>query len=271
MSGTVSETASSTVSRTKEGIPTWSGEANSFVQYEEAALLWEQSLTWEKRYTAGPRLVQELTGAARRLVAGQPAGWVAFRGGVTLLMDHLRQALGKPRVNEVTDLLAAYFKGTRRKNSESMNDYITRKFEAYMRASQAMKRVAPHYEAREPSGGSRSWNRRSSEDYSQWGGRSDASEPRDTAEADGAATEKGTSTTEGPATCRAGAAMVVPGLAAGGEDHGHSPAGTGTGPHRLRRRAQWAKALEAWSSFPHSSRDGTCWQMRGWTTMSGTS
>ena len=151
MSGTVSETASSTVSRTKEGIPTWSGEANSFVQYEEAALLWEQSLTWEKRYTAGPRLVQELTGAARRLVAGQPAGWVAFRGGVTLLMDHLRQALGKPRVNEVTDLLAAYFKGTRRKNSESMNDYITRKFEAYMRASQAMKRVAPHYEAREPS------------------------------------------------------------------------------------------------------------------------
>ena len=56
----------------------------------------------ERKKGAGPKLVQELTGAARRLVAGQPAGWVAYRGGVTTLMDHLRQALGKLRVNEVT-------------------------------------------------------------------------------------------------------------------------------------------------------------------------
>ncbi|CAE7557684.1 unnamed protein product, partial [Symbiodinium microadriaticum] len=62
-------------------------------------------------------------------------------------MNHLRQALGKPRVNEVTDLLATYFKGTRRRNGESMNEFITRKNEAYMRASQAMKRVQPFYEA----------------------------------------------------------------------------------------------------------------------------
>ncbi|OLP90409.1 hypothetical protein AK812_SmicGene28023 [Symbiodinium microadriaticum] len=140
------ESSSTAVTRTKEGIPSWSGEAGSFVQYEEAALLWEQSLTWEKRYTAGPKLVQELTGAARRYVAGQPAGWVAYRGGVTTLMDHLRKALGKPRVNEVTDLLATYFKGTRRKANESMNEFITRKTEAYMRASQALKRVQPHYD-----------------------------------------------------------------------------------------------------------------------------
>ena len=48
MSGTT-EAASATVTRTKDGIPCWGGEASSFVQYEEAALLWEQSLTWEKR------------------------------------------------------------------------------------------------------------------------------------------------------------------------------------------------------------------------------
>ena len=59
-----------TAGRTKDGIPTRAGEANTFIQYEEAALLWEQSLTYEKRYTAGPKLVQELTGAARRLVSG---------------------------------------------------------------------------------------------------------------------------------------------------------------------------------------------------------
>ncbi|CAE7287306.1 unnamed protein product [Symbiodinium sp. CCMP2592] len=145
MSG-ASDSGATAVTRNKDGIPCWSGEAGSFVEYEEAALLWEQSLTWEKRYTAGPRLVQELSGAARRFVAGQSAGWVAYRGGVKALMDHLRKALGKPRVNEVTDLLALYFKGTKRKANESMNEYITRKTEAYMRASQALKRVQPHYD-----------------------------------------------------------------------------------------------------------------------------
>lgn len=171
MSG-ASESGATAVTRTKDGIPCWSGEAGTFVQYEEAALLWEQSLTWEKRYTAGPKLVQELTGAARRFVAGQSAGWVAYHGGVRILMDHLRKALGKPRVNEVTDLLATYFKGTRRKANESMNEYITRKTEAYMRASQALKRVQPHYEREDPGRQGGLWNasRRGSYDsYTSWG------------------------------------------------------------------------------------------------------
>ena len=65
MSGS-GDTGQANVSRTKDGIPIWGGEASSFVQYEEAVLLREQSLTC----AAGPRLVQELTGAARRLVRG---------------------------------------------------------------------------------------------------------------------------------------------------------------------------------------------------------
>ncbi|CAE7582483.1 RE1 [Symbiodinium sp. CCMP2592] len=158
MSGAASEAGATTTSRTKDGIPTWSGEASSFVSYEEAALLWEQSLTWEKRYTAGPRLMQELTGAARRLVSGQPAGWVAYRGGVRVLMDHLRRALGKPRVNEVTDLLATYFKGTKK---------------AQWRASKAASRpTAPT--------ASSGWasERRSSGDWSrQWTPGPEAEEP----------------------------------------------------------------------------------------------
>ena len=153
------------VGRTKQGVPTWGREANTFVQYAEAAL------TWEKRYTAGPRLVQELSGAARRLVAGQPPGWVAHRGGVATLIEHLRRRLGKPKVTEVTDLLASYFKGTRRKPHESMNDYITRKTEAYMRASQALRRVQPHYERQQHTfGGYDSASRRTSMDsqYRTW-------------------------------------------------------------------------------------------------------
>ncbi|CAE7500597.1 RE1, partial [Symbiodinium sp. CCMP2456] len=119
----------------------------------------------------GPKLVQELSGAAKRYVAGQPAGWVAYRGGVERLMTYLRQALGKPRVNEVTDLLATYFKGTRRKSGESMNEYITRKSEAYMRANQAMKRVQPHYETGAPRPAASPWGaeRRHSGDYYSYG------------------------------------------------------------------------------------------------------
>ncbi|CAE7797952.1 unnamed protein product, partial [Symbiodinium sp. CCMP2456] len=102
-------------------------------------------LVYNKRYTAAPRLMAELTGAARRLVAGKPAEEVAFVGGVRVLLDYLRRTLGKPQVNEVTDLLGKYFKGTRRRSGESMNEYITRKSEAFLRVSQALKRVQPHY------------------------------------------------------------------------------------------------------------------------------
>ena len=82
MSATTETSSTSQSLRTKDGIPTWGGDASTFTLYEESALNWEQSLTWEKRYVAGPKLVQELTGAAKRYVAGQPPGWVSFRGGV---------------------------------------------------------------------------------------------------------------------------------------------------------------------------------------------
>ena len=206
MSGTAAEASTTTSSRTKDGIPTWSGEASSFVSYEEAALLWEQSLAYEKRYTAGPRLMQELTGATRWFVSGQPAGWVAYRGGVQVLMTHLRQALGKPRVNEVTDLLATYFKGTRRRSGETMNEYITRKTEAYMRASQALQRVQPHYEAgaatkAAPMDTTNRWtsDRRSSGEWSrQWTPAPESEEPtlRATEEGEEASAEGSTRPTK---------------------------------------------------------------------------
>ena len=240
MSGS-GDTAQSAVSRTKDGIPIWGGEAGSFVQYEEAALLWEQSLTWEKRYTAGPRLVQELTGAARRLVAGQPAGWVAYRGGVTTLMDHLRKALGKPRVNEVTDLLAAYFKGTKRKSQESMNEYITRKFEAFMRASQAMKRVAPFYESdpREGYPEVRPWSRRTSVESSQWGWNSGSQGPDPEA-----GTNPGPAPSEGPGDAATEA--------------------TSTSPSTTWPDSQWQSRNSGWSGW-HDWRWGPSWYGSGGT------
>lgn len=48
----------------------------------------------------------------------------------------------------MTDHLSRYFKATKRKRLESMNEYITRKSEAYARACQAYVRVAGHYDNR---------------------------------------------------------------------------------------------------------------------------
>ena len=87
----------------------------------------------------------ELTGAAKRLVAGKRHDWVSHTGGVQDLMKHLRSCLGKPLVSDLTEHLNRYFKNSRRRANESMNDYITRKCEVYLRACQALQRVTPHH------------------------------------------------------------------------------------------------------------------------------
>ena len=127
--------------RSKDGVPIWNGESASFQTYEEMALQWEQGIPWHKRYLCGPRLVSELTGSAKKHILGKRPDWLSFNGGVDRLLQHLRQALGRPQIAEMSDHLNRYFKATKRKKMESMNDYITRKIEAYTRARQALCRV----------------------------------------------------------------------------------------------------------------------------------
>ena len=88
-----------------------------------------------------PKLKAELTGPAKRLVLGQDPGWGAHAEGARALMNFLRQKLGRPQLPELSELLMKYFRGTKRKPHESVNDYVTRKCEAYVRAQQAMLRV----------------------------------------------------------------------------------------------------------------------------------
>ncbi|CAE7853715.1 RE1 [Symbiodinium sp. KB8] len=132
--------------RSKDGVPIWNGEAGSFQEFEETALIWEQSIAMNKRYLCGPKLIAELTGAAKRLVAGKRHDWVSHNRGVRDLMKHLRACLGKPLVSDLTEHLNRYFKSSRRRPNESMNDYITRKCEVYLRACQALQRVTPHHD-----------------------------------------------------------------------------------------------------------------------------
>ena len=62
---------STEVTRSKDGVPQWDGDATKFQEYEEQALQWEQSIPYHKRYLAGPKLVAELSGPARKHVTGK--------------------------------------------------------------------------------------------------------------------------------------------------------------------------------------------------------
>lgn len=133
------------ITRSKEGVPQWSGDSRSFQDYEEQAMRWEQSIAYHKRYLCGPRLQAELQGTAKKLVVGKRPDWLSFAGGVEHLLDYLRQRLGKPQIPDLSDYLNQYFRQSKRKKFESMNNYIVRKVEVYARARQALARVQRHY------------------------------------------------------------------------------------------------------------------------------
>ena len=142
----MSSSGGETTTRSKDGVPQWDGNSATFQRYEEEALLWQEGIPYHKRYMSGPRLVAELQGAAKRMVTGKAPGWVSYHGGVEALMQHLRECLGRPQVAEMTDYLNQYFRNSRRRNGESINDYVTRKSEIYLRAQQALNRVRPHHD-----------------------------------------------------------------------------------------------------------------------------
>ena len=131
------------ISRSKDGVPQWSGDAASYQEYEEQALQWEQSIAYGKRYLCGPKLIQEMSGTARKLVTGKRPDWLSFNGGVAHLMKHLRRSLGRPQIPELSEYLNKYFKQSRRRKFETMSQYIVRKTEVYQRAKQALARVLP--------------------------------------------------------------------------------------------------------------------------------
>ena len=146
------------ITRTREGIPQWSGDAASFQEYEEQALQWEQSVPYHKRALCGPKLIAELSGTARKFITGKRPDWCSYDGGVARLLEHLRNSLGRPQIPELSEVLNRYFRQSRRRRGESMNDYIVRKTELYTRARQSLARVEKHYD-----GGN--WSRQSGSSY----------------------------------------------------------------------------------------------------------
>lgn len=156
------------VTKTKDGVPQWDGDSNLFQQYEEEALQWEQSIATHKRYLCAPRLIGELSGSAKKHVMGKRPDWVSFEGGVTYLLRHLRECLGKPTIPELTEFLNRFFRQSRRKRFETMNQYITRKLEIYNRARQALARVQGYYDHRYHQRQRSSWSSWQWDRSNQW-------------------------------------------------------------------------------------------------------
>ena len=161
---------STEIHRSKDGVPQWDGDSVSFQDYEEQALQWEQGIPYHKRYLAGPKLVAELSGPARRYVMGKRPQWLSFNGGVLHLLQHLRECLGRPTIPETTEYLNKYFRHSRRRRFENMNTYITRKVEVYHRARQSLARVQQFFgkhrrDHREHEWQQRRWSQSSWDDW----------------------------------------------------------------------------------------------------------
>ena len=132
----------------------WDGDPTTFTEFAEMAGHWQQSVAYHKRYLCGPKLQAELSGSARRFVMSMAPGWISFDGGVDRLLNHLRMHLGQPQLSEMSDYMARYFKMSKRKRHETMNEYITRKAELYMRTCQSLDRVQQRYEPEKSKHGS---------------------------------------------------------------------------------------------------------------------
>lgn len=132
-------------SRSKDSaVPSFDGTAERFPIYKEEALQYTFTLERHKRYLAGPRLVQGLSGVARTVVRKRLAvdpQWLAQPRGAYDLLDHLEANLGQPTLLSASQYIHKFFYQLRRKKGETMVQWTNRHSEALWEASRALKRV----------------------------------------------------------------------------------------------------------------------------------
>lgn len=98
-----------TVTRTKDGVPGWSGEPATWLEFKQAARLYVASTKYENRYTCGPRIAAELTGAAKKAIMGKKSSWLSDPQGTEMLLQHLQNVVGEPALPEVGNFMRQYF------------------------------------------------------------------------------------------------------------------------------------------------------------------
>ena len=130
-----------TVTKGKDGIPSWNGEPSTWLEYKRAAQLYVETTKWENRYLCGPRLCAELSGSARASIVGKKASWLSHVDGVNRLLKHLQQAISEPVLPEVGNALRAYFRNLKRRRGETMTSFCVRHREEYEKACRALTRM----------------------------------------------------------------------------------------------------------------------------------
>eukprot|EP00435_Cladocopium_sp_Y103_P058586 s1303_g20.t1 len=129
----------------KGGVPSYDGVAEKFPRYKEDALQYMFTLEVHKRYLAGPRLVQGLSGVAKTVVRKRLAvdpQWLAHPRGAYDLLDHLEANLGQPSLLSASQYIHKFFYQLRRKKNETMTEWTNRHSEALWEASRALRRVS---------------------------------------------------------------------------------------------------------------------------------
>ena len=132
------------VSRTKDGVPTFDGTADKLNLYREEALQYLFTLEHHKRYLAGPRLAQALTGIARTVIRKRLAGdpqWLAHPRGAYDVLEHLERCIGQPSLLQASQHIQKFFYQLKRKRFESMTAWTNRHSEALWEASRALRLV----------------------------------------------------------------------------------------------------------------------------------
>ena len=136
------------VSRNREGVPGWNGDPSSWLEFKQAARLFVASTKYENRYTCGPKIAAELTGAAKTAITGKRSTWLSEPQGAERLLDFLQQTIGEPALPEVGNYMRQYFKVLRRKRGEAMSAFCVRHREEYERMCRSLARMVKEDETK---------------------------------------------------------------------------------------------------------------------------
>ena len=126
-----------TITRTKDGVPGWNGDPASWLEFRQFVA----STKFEARYTCGPKIAAELTGAARTAIMGKKSSWLSEEQGTETLLQHLQKTIGEPALPEVGNFLRQYFKVLKRQKGESMTAFCVRHRDEYERMCRALARM----------------------------------------------------------------------------------------------------------------------------------
>lgn len=128
--------------------PSFDGSPEKLATYRDEALAYTFTLEIHKRYLAGPRLAQNLSGVARTVIRRKLSSdpqWLAHPRGAYTLIEYLEQAIEQPTLVQAAHQIQRFFYQVKRKKNETMTEWVNRHSESVWEASRALKKVEDEY------------------------------------------------------------------------------------------------------------------------------